>query len=110
MDADAQPRLCKARSVPYALREKVEQELTRLTQEGILEPVQFSDWASPIVPVLKSDKVNVRICGDFKQTVNGVAKLDKYPIPSGGRSLFTCWWEGIYKARSESSLPAASPG
>ena len=46
---------------------------------GNLEPVQMAEWASPIVPVIKPDKKS--ICGDFKQTVNPVAKLDKYPIP-----------------------------
>ena len=59
----------------------VEKELDRLVQEGTLEPVEFSEWASPIVPVLKKDKESVRICGDFKQTVNPVARLDRYPIP-----------------------------
>ena len=39
------------------------------------------EWASPIVPVVKPDKKSVRICGGFKQTVNRVAKLDRYPIP-----------------------------
>ena len=34
----------------------------------------------PIVPVLKSDGT-VRICGDYKVTVNKATKLDKYPIP-----------------------------
>ena len=52
-----------------------------MTGDGILRPVQFSEWAAPIVPALKSDKTSVRICGDFKQTVNRVAKLDRYPIP-----------------------------
>ena len=66
VDSEAQPRFCKARTVPYAVKEKVEEELTRLTDEGILEPVQFSDWASPIVPVLKSDKSSVRICGELE--------------------------------------------
>ena len=46
-----------------------------------MEPVEFSSWAAPIVPVLKSDKSSVRICGDFQVTVNPVVKLDKYPIP-----------------------------
>lgn len=50
-------------------------------EEGTLEPVEHSEWASPIVAVLKQDKQSVRICGDFKQTVNPVSKLDKYPIP-----------------------------
>ena len=63
------------------MRPKVEAELERLVEEGTLEPVQFSDWASPIDTVVKSDKTSVRICGDFNQTVNPVAKLDRYPIP-----------------------------
>ena len=37
------------------MRAKVEQELDRLHQQGIIEPVQFSDWAAPIVPVLKQN-------------------------------------------------------
>ena len=57
----------------------MEQELERLLSL-IIEPVQFSDWAAPIVPVLKSDG-RVRICGDYKVTINRAAKLEKYPIP-----------------------------
>ncbi len=81
VDPEARPRFCKARSVPYAMRAKVEEELERLVAEGVLEPVQFSEWAAPIVPVLKSDRISVRICGGFKLTVNQVSKLDHYPIP-----------------------------
>ena len=43
-------------------------------------PVQYSDWAAPVVPVMKADK-SVRLCDDYKLTVNQVAKLDRYPIP-----------------------------
>ena len=81
VDPEARPRFCKARSVPYAMRTLVEKELDRLCAEGIIEPVSFAEWAAPIVPVLKSDKTSVRICGDFKLTVNQVSKLDRYPIP-----------------------------
>ena len=81
IDTSVKPKFCKAHSVPYTMRELVDQELDRLVAEGILEPVTFADWAAPIVPVLKSDIKNVRICGDFKRTVNEASKLDKYPIP-----------------------------
>lgn len=80
VDPNAVPKYCRARSVPYSMRDKVEAELDRLVQEGTLEPVQTSDWASPIVAVLKPNG-KVRLCGDFKQTVNPVSKLDRYPIP-----------------------------
>ena len=53
-------------------------ELDRLVQEGILEPVEVADWAAPIVPVLKSDKSSVRICGDFRMTVNPVSKFGRF--------------------------------
>ena len=62
------------------MRERVEAELERLLQQGIIEPVQFSDWATPIVQVLKPDG-DKQICGDYKLTVNAVAKLDTYPLP-----------------------------
>ena len=80
VEAEAQPLFFRARTVPFALRQKVEQELERLEQEGVVEPVTFSDWAAPIVPVMKGDG-RVRICGDYKLTVNKVAKLEVYPLP-----------------------------
>ena len=81
VDPAAQPKYCKARTVPYFLRDKVETELNRLVTEGTLEPIEVAEWAAPIVAVLKPDKTNVSICGDFKQTINPVLTLDKYPIP-----------------------------
>jgi len=81
VDGSITPRFCKARSVPYAMRQKVDDELQRLQKEGIIEPVQFAEWAAPIVPILKADKKSVRICGDYKLTVNRACKLDHYPIP-----------------------------
>ena len=71
----------KAHSVPYAMQTKVKVELERLTREGIIELVQYAEWAAPIVPVLTSDKTSVRICGVFKLTVNQASKMDRYTIP-----------------------------
>ena len=56
-------------------------EIQRLLDEGTLEPVESSEWAAPIVAVLKGDKTSIRICGDFRVTINPVSKLDRYPIP-----------------------------
>ena len=47
VDPTVPPVFCRPRPVPYALWSKVETELNRLEQEGIIEPVRFSEWAAP---------------------------------------------------------------
>lgn len=42
--------------------------------------MQFSEWAAPIVPVVKGDG-SVRICGDYKLTVKSAACTESYPLP-----------------------------
>ena len=59
----------------------MEEELNNLRELVIIEPVQFAEWAAPIVQVLKSDNKSIHICGNFKLTVNKASKLDRYPIP-----------------------------
>lgn len=44
-------------------------ELDRFVAEGVLECVKSSEWAAPIVAVLKKDG-GIRICGDYKVTIN----------------------------------------
>ena len=77
---DAKPVFCKARSLPYAMKAKVEAELVRLQEMGIVEPVSWSDWATPVVPVLKKNG-SVRLCGDFKVTLNPELNVEQYPLP-----------------------------
>ena len=55
-------------------------EIYRLAKSGIIEPVEFSDWAAPIVLAIKTDG-SICICVDYKVMVNQAAKLDKYPLP-----------------------------
>lgn len=78
------PIFCKARQVPYSLRSKVSAELDRLVDLGILKKVNHSHWASPIVVVEKGFGKNkkIRICGDYKVSVNPVTQTEHYPLPN----------------------------
>ncbi|XP_057202332.1 uncharacterized protein K02A2.6 [Triplophysa rosa] len=80
LEESAVPKFHKARPVPYAIRQKVETELDRLEAEGILSKVDWSPWATPVVPVAKKDG-NVRLCGDFKVSINPVLQAEQYPLP-----------------------------
>ena len=54
--------------------------MQKLHSEGIIEPVDFSEWAAPIVPVVKRDG-SIRVCGDYKVTINQELQVDMYPLP-----------------------------
>jgi len=66
--------------VPLAIRGAVEEELARLEDAGVLKKVSYSEWATPIVAVPKKDG-KIRICGDYKVTVNQCLEVDQYPLP-----------------------------
>lgn len=68
-ESESVPKFCPPCNVLYALRPRVEAELKRLTELGVISPVEHSDWAMPVVPVSKKDGT-VRLCGDFKITIN----------------------------------------
>ena len=80
LEDNAQPKFHKARPVPYSLRPRVEDELKRLEGEGIITSVSHSNWASPVVPVVKKSG-QVCLCGDYKVSINPVLKVDQYPLP-----------------------------
>ena len=76
----ARPHFCRARPVPFAIKQQVGQELDRLEESGVLCRVDHSDWAAPIVPVPKKDGA-IRVCGDNKVTINPALQVDQYPLP-----------------------------
>ena len=80
IDDSVEPRFLKARPVPYHLRDRVNDKLVRLEREEIVERVDSSDWACPIVPIVKTNG-KIRICGDYRVTVNTVTKTNQYHIP-----------------------------
>ncbi|XP_052758524.1 uncharacterized protein K02A2.6-like [Galleria mellonella] len=77
---DTESVYMRARPVPLALRAAVERELNRLQKEGSIYSVEHSDYGTPIVPVIKQSG-EIRICGDYKTTINPKLKRDHYPLP-----------------------------
>ena len=72
---NAQPKFCKVCPIPFALRDLVENEISQQVKDRILEPVEFSDWDTPVVPILRNDR-SVGLCGYYKITVNQVTKTN----------------------------------
>ncbi|CAH2075055.1 unnamed protein product, partial [Iphiclides podalirius] len=77
---DDSPVFVKARPLPLAVRARVEDELGRLQREGVIYKVDRSDYGTPIVPIIKAIG-GIRICGDYKVTINPRLKDFHYPLP-----------------------------
>lgn len=78
---NAVPKFLPIRPVPLALKDKIKIEIERLLQNKRIAPVKYSKWGTPIVPVLKPDGT-VRLCGDYKVTLNPYLETDRYPLPN----------------------------
>ncbi len=78
---DAKPIFLKSRQVPFALKPAVERELEKLIQQEVMEPTDYSEWATPLVTQRKSDG-KIRLCGDYRSTVNPALKKNSYPLPT----------------------------
>ena len=74
------PVFHRPRSAPFALKEAIEIELARLESEGVIDKVNQSEWAAPIVAVPKQNG-KLCICGDYKVTINNYVEVDTHPLP-----------------------------
>ena len=72
------PVYTKPYRVPYALRPNVELELGKLEKAGVITPVTSSDWATGVVVVPKKNGA-IRLCGNYKTTVNPQLKTVSPP-------------------------------
>jgi len=78
---DAIPKFCSPRNVPLALKPLVEAQIDKFVSIGFWTPVTESKWATPLVPVVKPDG-SVRLCGDYKVTVNPQLQVAQHPLPT----------------------------
>ena len=58
----------------------INEEYDRLESKGIIEKMEYSDWATPMVHIPKRD-VTTRSCGDYSVTVNPSLSVPQYLIP-----------------------------
>ena len=78
---DCNPVFLRERNLPLAIKSKVKYAIDKMIKEGILTPTEESQWATPIVPVIKPDG-SVRVCGDYRETVNKRTACQSYPLPT----------------------------
>ena len=76
-EARFKPQFCRAWTASYTLCKAIEKDLGCLQQLG---DIKYRDWAMPIALVPKLDG-SVRICSDFKVTINPVLQINKHQIP-----------------------------
>ena len=79
-DPNVAPKVMPPRRVPVALKEKLKNELDRLTQRKVISPIQEpTDWVSSMIAAKKPDG-NIRLCID-PHYLNLALKRSHYPLP-----------------------------
>ncbi|XP_078256087.1 calpain-2 catalytic subunit-like [Rhinoraja longicauda] len=80
-DENSGAQFYKAAPVSYASTKQMDAALDDLLQDGIIKPVKTADFACPIIAAPKPDG-KMRVCGNYKLTVNKVLKVEQYPLPT----------------------------
>ena len=75
---DACPKRQAPRRAPFALRQEIARQLSKMQGLGVIRP-SSSDWASPNVLVKKKDG-SLKFCVDYRE-LNSITKSDLFPLP-----------------------------
>ena len=77
------------------MRDKVAAELDRIETSKIITEVERLDWAMLTVNIQKRDQC-IRICGDYKVTVNPHVDMERYPLPTDEHIFMTLAGKTVY--------------
>jgi hypothetical protein len=83
---NANPVFKKARPVPLALQEDLDQAYDEGIAKGVWKPTPFCEYGTPVVPIRKTalpgqTKPKLRVCGDYSVTINPQLEDHRQPIP-----------------------------
>ena len=81
----AEPVASHPYQIPAKRRFRVQQLLTEMEANNIIEPCE-SPWAAPLVCIVKPSG-DLRLCVDYRK-LNAVTAFDRYPMPSIEQLLF----------------------
>ncbi|KAJ8969394.1 hypothetical protein NQ314_001793 [Rhamnusium bicolor] len=81
VEPNVRPIFHKPRPVHFAFKDKVATELSKLECTGCIEKVGNSAWGTPLVPVMKADGKSVRVCANYKITVNRYLRDVNHHLP-----------------------------
>ncbi|XP_065075820.1 uncharacterized protein K02A2.6-like isoform X1 [Ochlerotatus camptorhynchus] len=100
----AVPIFKRAYDVPLRLKDKVDEHLESLEKDGVITPIDASEWASPVIVVVKKDG-GIRMVIDCKVSINQVSVGGR--VYSAHRNQLklvgTPKRRGLFLGRSESS-------
>ena len=95
MKEDARP----VKQRPYRLnsryKEKVKDEIDKMLAAGIIEPVEESEWVSPMVVQEKKTKGDIRIYVDLHK-LNNASLYDPFPTPFNDEVLDNMGGQEVY--------------
>ncbi|KAJ1131979.1 hypothetical protein NDU88_010309 [Pleurodeles waltl] len=75
----AVPKVHKVRSVPIMLRDDVSKELDKLMQMDVIEPIESSEWISPVIIARRSNG-KIHLCIDLRYLNNKIV-IDHFLLP-----------------------------
>ncbi|XP_062709374.1 uncharacterized protein K02A2.6-like [Aedes albopictus] len=115
-----QPIFRRAYQVPFKIKDKFLEHLDMLEKQGVITPIQASEWASPVIAVMKKDgEVRMILVGKHKtnahrrqlkaayESKRGRTKVHLPNTTTNKRRRDSIEEEGDFLGFSENSMPPA---